>query len=53
MGVGAGVGFNVNVPWRHEGMGDADCEAAPQRYSLYTLEGSSFVNITGLLLRRR
>ena len=29
-----------------EGMGDADCEAAPQRYSLYTLEGSSFVNIT-------
>ena len=24
----------------------ADCEAAPQRYSLYSLEGSAFVNLT-------
>ena len=24
MGVGAGEGFSVNVPWRHPGMGDAE-----------------------------
>jgi long-chain fatty acid transport protein len=27
----------------------ADCEAAPQRYSLYSLEGSAFVNVTAAL----
>ena len=27
-GVGEGRGFTVNVPWRHEGMGDAEYAAA-------------------------
>ncbi|MCB9603752.1 MAG: OmpA family protein [Sandaracinus sp.] len=29
-----------------EGASDPSCEAAPQRYSLYSLEGSAFVNVT-------
>ena len=28
VGVRDGTGYNVNIPWRHEGMGDAECAAA-------------------------
>ena len=28
VGVGDGTGYNVNIPWRHEGMGDAEYAAA-------------------------
>ncbi len=36
-----------------EGASDPGCDAAPQRYSLYSLEGSAFVNVTPALAWRR
>jgi long-chain fatty acid transport protein len=36
-----------------EGASDPSCEPAPQRYSLYSLEGSAFVNVTPAAAWRR
>lgn len=36
-----------------EGASDPTCEPAPQRYSLYSLEGSAFVNVTPAVAWRR
>lgn len=36
-----------------EGASDLGCDAAPQRYSLYSLEGSAFMNVTSALAWRR